>query len=92
MYPWKTEIVPRYVIPFLDAKRAKGMKPTIRGVYYALEKNGVIEKNATIARKFTRAMGSARDRGQIPMNVFADNTRQIIKHFQDEERSLADYL
>ena len=68
------------------------MKPTIRGAYYALEKNGIIEKNASIARKFTRAMGTARDRGQISMNAFADNTRQIIKHFDDEERSLTEYI
>jgi hypothetical protein len=91
-YPWKTEIIPKYVIPFLNAKRAKGMKPTVRGVYYALEKNGIIEKSDRIARKFTRAMGNARDRGQIPMNAFADNTRQIIKDFDDEERSLTDHI
>ena len=91
-YPWKTEIIPGYVIPFLNAKRAKGMKPTVRGAFYALEKNGIIEKTAKIARKFTRAMGTARDNGQIPMNAFADNTRQIIKHFNDRKRSLTDYI
>jgi hypothetical protein len=68
------------------------MKPTVRGAYYALEKNGIIEKSDPIARKFTRAMGNARERGQIPMNAFADNTRQIIKDFNDKERSLKDRI
>ena len=37
-------------------------------------------------------MGTARDNRQIPMNAFADNTRQIIKHFDEKKRSLTDYI
>jgi hypothetical protein len=89
-FPWIKEIIPEYVIPFLHAKEAKGLKPTVRGTAYHLEMIGGIQKTDKVFRNVGTALASAR--GVIPMNAFADNTRHIIKNFDDEERSLEDYI
>ena len=68
------------------------MKPTVRGTCYYLEKDRIIEKSDRTFRKTTRALGRARENGQIPMDAFSDDTRQIIKNFMNEERSLEDYI
>ena len=101
--PWKDEIVPEYIIPFIDEKKAQGTKPTIRGVAYYLESKRIVPKNDLTYDRLIRAMSNARRgylnrktgiRGEstIPMDAFADNTRHIIKDFNDEERSLEDYI
>jgi hypothetical protein len=92
MYPWRTEIIPKYVLPFIESKKMRGMKPTVRGVCYVLEKDGVIDKSPTIFRKVVRALATARKNGQIPINAFSDDTRQIIKNFNDASYSLEDYI
>ena len=91
-YPWAKEIIPNHVMPFLNSKKAQGLKPTIRGTCYYLEQAGVIIKSAQIFRKCTKALGTARDRGQIPMDAFSDDTRQIIKNFNDKYYSLTDEI
>lgn len=80
------------MIPFLDAKQEKGLKPTVRGTAYYLEMIGIIEKTDKVFRNVGTALASARKKGIIPMNAFADNTRHIIKDFKNEERSLKDYI
>ena len=91
-YPWKTEIIPNYVLPFIAFKKSQGLKPTVRGTCYHLEQAHVIEKSKLVFLKCTKALGKARDRGQIPMDAFADTTRQIIKNFNDKYYSLTDEI
>ena len=80
------------MIPFLDAKQEKGLKPTVRDTAYHLEMIGIIEKTDKVFRNVGTALASARRKGIIPMGAFADNLRHIIKNFNDEERSLEDYI
>jgi hypothetical protein len=68
------------------------LKPTVRGTCYSLEAVGVILKSESIFRKAQRALVTARKNGPIPRDAFADNTRQIVKNFNDGERSLEDYI
>jgi 5S rRNA maturation endonuclease (ribonuclease M5) len=91
-YPWAKEIIPKYVLPFIELKKSKGLKPTVRGTCYYLEQAHVIEKSTLVFIKCTKALGTARDRGQIAMDAFADTTRQIIKNFNDKYYSLTDNI
>ncbi len=100
--PWKDEIVPNHIIPFIRSKRQQGSKPTVRGVLYFLESKRIIPKNDFMYKRIVRVLSNARrgwkrndgTRGSpmIAMDAFADNTRKIIKDFKDEERSLNDYI
>ena len=101
--PWQDVIVPDYIIPFLEEKTRQGSKPSVRGALYYLESKRIMPKNKFTYSRLIRALSNAR-RGYknrktgirrkptIPMNAFADNTRQIIKDFEDKERSLNDYI
>ena len=100
--PWKAEIVPKYILPFVELKKSQGSKPTVRGVLYYLESKRVLPKNDYTYERLKRVLSEGRrgykrrdgTRGEptIPMDTFADNTRHIIKDFADEERSLEDYI
>ena len=100
--PWQEVIVPDYIKPFIALKESQGSKPTVRGVLYYLESKRVLPKNDLTYQRLKEALSNARrghkqrdgTRGpsSIPMDAFAYNTRQIIKNFDDEERSLADYI
>lgn len=100
--PWADVIVPEYVLPFIERLKQEGSKPTIRGVLYYLESIRVVPKNDHTYDRIKRVLGEARrgyrkrdgTRGEptIPMDAFADNTRHIIKDFDDEKRSLEDYI
>ncbi len=101
--PWQDVIVPQYIKPFIALKESQGTKPTVRGTLYYLESTRVLPKNDLTYHRLKNALSSAR-RGYvsrrtgirkpptIAMDAFADNTRQIIKDFEDEERSLEDYI
>jgi hypothetical protein len=100
--PWKDVIVPDYIIPFINEKKKQGSKPTVRGVLYHLESMRILPKNDLTYSRLKRVLSDARrgykrsdgTRGSptIPMDAFADTIRQIIKDFDDEERSLNDYI
>jgi len=101
--PWYDVIVPKYIKPFLAEKERQGSKPTVRGALYYLESMRVLPKNDYTYERLMKALSNARRgykskvtgiRGKpsIPMDAFADNTRQIIKDFNDKERSLTDYI
>ena len=101
--PWQKVIVPKYIKPFIAQKERQGSKPTVRGVLYYLESMRVLPKNDATYDRLKAALSNARrgyksrkygTRGKpsIDMDAFADNTRQIIKDFDDEERSLTDYI
>lgn len=70
--------------------------------FYYLESTRVLPKNDYTYERLKRVLSEARrgykridgTRGSptIGMDAFADNTRQIIKDFGDEERSLEDYI
>jgi hypothetical protein len=101
--PWKDVIVPQYIKPFIEEKNKQDSKPTVRGVLYYLESMRVLPKNDPTYTRLKTALSNARRgyknkvtgiRGKpsIPMDAFADNTRHVIKDFDDEERSLTDYI
>ena len=83
-------------------KERQGSKPTVRGSLYYLESRRIVPKNDHVYERLVRALSNARrgyeradgTRGPptIDMDAFADNTRQIIKDFNDKERSLQNYI
>jgi len=100
--PWKKYVISKYVIPFLDKLAGRNLKPGTRSISYYLESIKVLPKNDYTYDKVIKAMSSARKgtrlangRRGIPileMDALTDNTRHIIKDFDDEERSLEDYI
>jgi len=101
-FPWVKDIIPNYIIPQITRLAEFGLKPTIRGLLYHLESRRVIPKTDRIYENLIKAMSTARKgrklrngtRGKptIKIDAFEDNTRHIIKDFNDEERSLEDYI
>lgn len=101
-FPWKKDIIPTYIIPFLEKLALRHLKPGTRGVLYHLESIRVMPKNDHTYRAFVRGMSAARKgtrfpdgrRGKptLPIDAFSDNTRQIIKNFDDKGRSLEEYI
>lgn len=100
--PWAEVIVPEYIIPFIDRLKNEDSKPTVRGVLYYLESTRIVPKNDHTYERLKRVLSEARrgykkrdgTRGEptIAMDAFADNTRHIIKDFNDKKRSLKDYI
>ena len=100
--PWKKYVVPKYVIPFINDLAKRNLKPGTRSISYYLESIRVLPKNHYTYDKVIKAMSSARKgtrlsngRRGVPivaMAALTDNSRHIIKDFDDEERSLEDYI
>jgi hypothetical protein len=81
---WNGYIVPKFVIPKLKEFLEKRIKPTVRGMCYILESNGIIKKIEQEFSNTAKALTRARKNDQIPIDSFSDNTRNIRKRFNDE--------
>lgn len=64
----------------------------IRGLCYILESGGVIRKSIEDFNNVGRAMTRARKKGLIDADAFVDNTRDIIKEFNDTYISVSDQI
>jgi hypothetical protein len=101
-FRWTKDIIPNYILPQIQNLARRDLKPTIRGMLYYLESLRVMPKNDRTYKQLIAAMSAARKGGRlrngtrgkptIRIDAFADNTRQIIKDFKDEKRSLEDYI
>lgn len=102
VYHWTKDIIPNYIIPQIEVLSERGLKSTVRGMLYYLESLRVMQKNDRTYTKLKKALSSARkgrrrrdgSRGKtiIAKDAFADNTRHIVKEFENEERSLDAYI
>lgn len=88
-YRWEDCIIPKFINPIIRQKKDKGSTLDIRGLCYILESTGVIRKSIKDFNNVGRAMTRARKKGVIDANAFVDNTRNIIKEFDDTYRSVS---
>lgn len=91
-YRWEDYIIPKFIKPIISQKQQKGSSLDIRGLCYILESNGIIPKSIKDFDKVGRAMTRARKRGLIDSKAFVDNTRKIIKEFNDTYISVSDQI
>jgi hypothetical protein len=89
-YDWDGYLNQAIIKPILLTKREKGVSVTIRGLCYILESKGVIPKQDF--NKAYRALATARKNGSIDKDFFVDNTRHIIKKFDDRYLSVSDQI
>ena len=86
---WRGNVIPNYVVPIL---KNLGYTPTVRGMFYILlgKPYYLISKGdyANMGKALTRA----RRNGMISKTAFADNSRRIIKNFDDEYETLAEFV
>ncbi len=62
---------------------AAGYKPTLRAMFYRLYSRGLIPNTSTTYDSLSRATVEARWKGQLNMDCFADNSRQVIGDFNE---------
>lgn len=91
-YRWEDVIIPKFIRPIIRQKQAKDSTLDIRGLCYILESIGVIPKSIKDFDKVGRAVTRARKRGLINADAFVDNTRNIIKEFNDTYTSVSDQI
>lgn len=91
-YRWEDVIIPKFIKPIIRQKQAKSSTLDIRGLCYILESYGVIPKSIKDFDKVGRAVTRARKRGLIDSDAFVDNTRNIIKEFNDTYTSVSDQI
>src|SRR5215216_4104093 len=61
----------------------QGIKPTFRGMYYTLVDLGIFPKTEANYKSLNKVSVRWRERGLIPIDSFADRTRNIVKNFND---------
>ncbi len=79
---WVT-IIREHVKPILQEFKNRGLKPTVRGMFYILVESKVIPKDQKLYSGLVRALSHARKIKTIKRDAFSDNTRQIIQDFDD---------
>jgi hypothetical protein len=88
---WDKHYLPTIREQLEDFRRQK-IKPTFRGMYYTLVDLGLLAKTETNYGALNKASVRWRESGLIPIDSFADNTRSIVKHFDDVYETQQDYV
>src|SRR5207253_9835755 len=77
----------------LDIFQTQGIaQPTLRAMFYALYSLGIIPNTKSAYTTLSRITARAREEGQLPIDCFADQSRQVIRRFDDEYESPEDYI
>lgn len=61
----------------------QGYKPTLRSIFYRLYTKGLIPNTSSSYGSLDRATVKARLDGRLPINCFADNSRKVLKDFNE---------
>jgi len=83
---WRNTVIPKVIYKL---EHEYTFKPTIRGMFYNLASDGVIENTQKHYKGLDKALSDARkrlsgDEGYIEPNAFVDNSREIIDITNDE--------
>lgn len=78
-----TSIILRHVRPILKEFSQRGLKPTVRGTFYILVSKGIIKKEEREYKNLVKGLTTARKSQLIRRDAFSDNSRQIVKEFED---------
>lgn len=88
---WDKEYLTEVKAQLADFQR-QGFPPTFRGMYYSLVDLGILAKTEANYSALNKAAVRWREHGLVPISCFADNTRRIVKDFDDEFESPEDYI
>lgn len=61
----------------------QGYKPTLRSIFYRLYSKGLIPNTLSSYSSLVRATVQAREDHRLPVDCFTDNTRKVIKDFNE---------
>jgi hypothetical protein len=61
-------------------------------MFYALYSLGIIPNTKSAYQSLSRITARAREDGQLPVDCFADQSRQVIQDFDDVYESPEDYI
>jgi hypothetical protein len=89
---WNKNVLPA-VRERLNIFQSQGIdQPTLRSMFYALYSLGIIPNTKSAYQSLSRITARAREGGQLPIDCFADQSRQIIQDFNDGYESPEDYV
>ena len=75
----------------LDAFNSRGIVPTLRTMFYALVSLQVINNLQPQYQYLSHFTARAREKGELPIDCFADQSRRIID-FEDTYETLGSYI
>jgi hypothetical protein len=76
----------------LDDFEDQSIVPTLRGMYYTLVDLGVIPKTEAAYHALSSHTSRWRETGILPIDCFADHTRDIIQDFEDDFESIEEFI
>ena len=89
---WNKNVLPA-VRERLNIFQSQGIAhPTLRSMFYALYSLRIIPNTKSAYQSLSRITARAREDGQLPIDCFADQSRQIIQDFNDLYESPEDYV
>ncbi len=84
---WQKQIIPKVK----EKLRTYTYRPTVRGMFYNLVSDGILQNTPKQYGGLVDALGVARRNCTIPMNAFVDNTRRI-DDIYDEYQKPEEYI
>jgi hypothetical protein len=88
---WKGQVLSK-IREQLDDFINQGIVPTSREMLYTLVELGVIPKTEAAYHALSNHTARWREDGTLPIDCFADHTRDVIKDFDDDYESIEDYI
>lgn len=76
----------------LDAFNSRGIIPTLRAMFYALVSLQVLHNLQLQYQYLSHFTARAREKGELPISCFADQSRRIIEDFDDRNETLNEYI
>ena len=67
----------------LNIYHNQGYKPTLRSIFYRLYTRNLIPNTSLAYTSLDRATVKARVDGRLPINCFADNSRNVLGNFNE---------
>jgi hypothetical protein len=89
---WNKNVLPS-LRERLNIFQSQGIEqPTLRSMFYALYSLGIVPNTKSAYQSLSRVTARDREDGQLPIDCFADQSRQIIQGFNDVYESPEDYV
>jgi hypothetical protein len=88
---WQKQVIPKVA----EKLRAYTYRPTVRGMFYNLVSDGILQNTPKQYKSLISALSVARRNGSIPMDAFVDNTRwidDISDQYQKPEEYVQDII
>ncbi len=88
---WDRDVLPHIKDRLNDFKN-RGIKPTLRTIFYSLVSLNVIENTNSSYKQLSEYTVKKRENGTLPINCFTDASRSIIGDFDDRFVTFDDYV